>query len=876
MQRRVKSIRNESLESGCEDIWVTVEIGDHNKYHQITFCGIYLSPPVQKTILKHFIDNFSKISDKINSNVCIVGDFNLGTIDWEMESLTEGYQTSSLNQLFIDFVNLNGFKQFNSVKNRMNRILDLVLVDFSNIEVSSSVDRLCSEDPLHPPIVVVLPLVKESTLSYNSINCKRNFHKVDYQAVNNYLAEIKWEDLFMGVTDVNVLVNMFYREIEYAIDKFVPVSGKSRNKYPPWYSNCLIRRLKEKEKYRKKYNKFHNPLDNLSYRLLSERCSKLTMKCYRDFLAKTEQRISRDPKYFWSYVKQKRGGTSSIPAVITEGTRKYSNGDDICNLFATHFSSSYMNPNKIIPASVYGDLNCCCQALGMISVDREQIIKLLKSIDVSKGAGSDGIPPIFIVSCASALVDPLYIIFRTSLCSGVFPLAWKTAKVVPLHKSGSVHSIRNYRPISILPIFSKVLEQLVYPYIQSHYEKYASDRQHGFLNRRSTITNLVEYVEDITERLDKNEQVDAIYTDFSRAFDRVVHDILLQKLSYLGFTGVIHKWINSYLTCRSFYVVVNGFQSNIHGIASGVPQGSHLGPVLFNIFINDLPQIFQHCTPLLFADDLKIYKTIKSCQDAIMFQNDVRSLEKWCSHNGVDLNIAKCFHIKFTRKHHIIQSHYKLKDTEITEVDVVKDLGIILDRKLTFQPHIDYIIKRASRMLGFVLRNAKFFKNYNTKMVLFNILVRSCLEYGSVVWRPHFSTHSLRIERIQKRFVRHLASSIGNSNRNFSYKRALEGFKLTSLESRRIISDLVFLFKLFNSTIYSPQLLSKLFIRVPARMPRKPIPLFVPPRRRTVLGSHSPIARITKQYNECAGSSDTDLCAVSLYKFKNHLFQKYK
>ncbi|CAH2109298.1 unnamed protein product [Euphydryas editha] len=222
-----------------------------------------------------------------------------------MESLTEGYQTSSLDQFFIDFVNLNSFKQCNSVKNRMNKILDLVLVDFSNIEVSISVDRLCLEDPLHPPIVVVLPLVKESTLSYNSINCKRNFHKVDYQAVNNYLAEIKWEDLFMGVTDVNVVVNMFYREIGYAIGKFVPISGKSRNKYPPWYSNCLIRRLKEKEKYRKKYNKFHNPLDNLSYRLLSERCSKLTMKCYCDFLVKTEQRISRDPKNFWSYVKQK-------------------------------------------------------------------------------------------------------------------------------------------------------------------------------------------------------------------------------------------------------------------------------------------------------------------------------------------------------------------------------------------------------------------------------------------------------------------------------------------------------------------------------------------------------------------------------------------
>lgn len=302
---------------------------------------------------------------------------------------------------------------------------------------------------------------------------------------------------------------------------------------------------------------------------------------------------------------------------------------------------------------------------------------------------------------------------------------------------------------------AKVFEALVCPQIQGHFQKYITDHQHGFVKARSTYTNLVTFVEGLADTMDKHGETDVIYTDFSKAFDKVSHSILIDKLSAYGFVGNFIKWMQSYLTERFFFVVVNGYQSNSYKIISGVPQGSHLGPILFNVFINDIPQCFLASSPFLFADDLKISRKITSECDASILQADLDRLYQWCSFNSMELNLDKCFFIKFTRKHHTIKSKYHIGGRRIKEVNTIRDLGVILDQKLTFIQHIDNIIKRASNMLGFIIRNCKIFKKEKSKILLYNTLVRSILEYCSVVWRPHYATHVLRIERIQKRFLWH-------------------------------------------------------------------------------------------------------------------------
>lgn len=273
----------------------------------------------------------------------------------------------------------------------------------------------------------------------------------------------------------------------------------------------------------------------------------------------------------------------------------------------------------------------------------------------------------------------------------------------------------------------------------------------------------------------------------------------------------------------------------------------------------------------MYADDLKFGKIIENVSDSKLLQEDLDRLGNWCKQNKMHLNHKKCQLIKFTRNLKIIDSSYLIDGHKIHEQDTVRDLGILYDRKLTFVPHIENIIKRGSKLLGFVIRNGKPFRNPKTKILLFYSLIRSILEYSSVVWRPHYSTHSLRIERLQKRFLRHLAFSVGMAKKLRSYDERLNHFGMLSLSERRDIIDMSFLFKLFRNGSDCPQILENFNLRVPSRIPRKPITPLYPPLSRTVLGSYSPVSRLCKTLNKY--SDIVDIHHDSLATFRNTIYK---
>lgn len=441
---------------------------------------------------------------------------------------------------------------------------------------------------------------------------------------------------------------------------------------------------------------------------------------------------------------------------------------------------------------------------------------------------------------------------------------------MPIYKSDDNDNIVNYRPISILSTLAKVFESMICPYIQSHFKLYLNASQHGFVGSRSTCTNLVTFTEMLVDAVDSGKQFDVIYTDFSKAFDRVPHSILLYKLSAYGITGTLYNWLKSYLENRLFFVAVNGYQSETYKTTSGVPQGSHIGPVLFNMFVNDIPNYLQFSECYMYADDLKFCRLIESNDDTALLQRDIDSLAQWCTDNDMELNVKKCYHMKYTRKKKFVPSEYRVGPVVIQEVNQIRDLGVTFDKELTFVPHIENIIKKASRMLGFVIRNVAGFRRSSTKILLYNCIVRNVLEYCSTVWRPHYATHNLRLERIQKRFLWHLAFSSGVAKKKRSYEARLAHFKIISLERRRKITDAVFLYKLLRCKIDCPQLLSKFKFRVPARYPRAPITPLHPPLRRTVLGASSIIPRLCKLLNSY--SDLVDVHSDSLGKFHKITF----
>lgn len=842
----------DSWQSNCEDMWVTVDCSTSHSSHQVAFCAVYLPPPVCLRVFEQFIEHCNAVLDSTNIPICIMGDFNLGIINWD-DLGNVNVPMPSVCQRLIEFIDTNKLIQHNNIKNCSGRMLDLILSTELNLGVTESCYPLVNIDKLHPPLDLLLSFVKANNLPYNKLNIRPNFYRADYDRITETLNKHNWCDLFRG-KDVNEMLVVFYDVLNGIINDHIPKYKTPNSKYPPWFNKTFVRLLKEKNKLRLRYRKYGNPLDEIELRLLAKRSQVLAKELYNGYIKDLEANIKENPKLFWSYVKTKRGGSSSYPLTMTDGqTIKTSNGPTICDLFANYFSSSYTADNGAGGGSDSEFLqslfsNGLC--LESPVVTRDCLLKKLKALNVTKGAGPDGIPPIFISACASALVWPLQIIYNTSLTSGIFPVQWKLAKVVPVYKSNKKDIVSNYRPISILSTFAKIFESIICPYIQDHLRLYISDYQHGFVAMRSTATNLLTFTESVTCALDKNTQFDVIYTDFSKAFDRISHSVLIHKLSAYGVTGTLLEWLKSYLTGRQFYVVVNGFESEKYCITSGVPQGSHLAPILFNLFINDLPSCFRFSECYLYADDLKIARKVESLCDAELLQDDLNRLHLWCNNNGLQLNIMKCHHIKFTRKtSSCVRTDYFIDSHKVQEVDELRDLGVIFDKKVTFVSHVDNVVGRASKMLGFVLRNTKGFKNSATKVILYNSLVRSVLEYCSVVWRPHYATHSLRLERVQKRFLWHLAFSTGKAKQLPSYITRLRYFGMLSLATRRDIADSTFIYKLLTNKVDCPQLLSLIRFNAPSRYPKRAITPLCPPLRRTVLGANSPISRLCKILN---------------------------
>lgn len=257
-----------------------------------------------------------------------------------------------------------------------------------------------------------------------------------------------------------------------------------------------------------------------------------------------------------------------------------------------------------------------------------------------------------------------------------------------------------------------------------------------------------------------------------------------------------------------------------------MPQGSLLGPLLFNIFINDISSCFQHSQFLLYADDMKVFRTIKDLTDCNLLQEDLDRLAEYCHNNRLDLNVSKCSSITFSRSAKAIQFSYKLKAQVLIKVTEVRDLGVIHDTKLTYNKHLDYIINKANRSLGFIRRVSSEFTNIKTIKILYCSYVRSSLEYCSQVWNPQYHIYINRLESIQKRFIRYIQFKCKTYDP--SYESRAKRFHLLPLFERRRIADIVSLLKIAQNKIDSPVLLSKIYLKVPSRSSRIPSLLYTP------------------------------------------------
>lgn len=857
----IQSTHHRELQSNAEDVWISITAKNNKK---IYLCCVYL-PPGDDFAYSCFTNNLNSINHIFDKNtVVILGDFNMSQVQWVAvpnEHFLEPINVDNKASNLLDNLSYYEFMQFNNKVNVYNKTLDLIFSNSDIInDVHQSANPIVNEDNYHPALEFHVKSDNFETLDRNT-NVSYNFHKADYDSINTELSYINWHDLFSHSNDLNEIVEIFYEQIYKLIKNYVP-KCKKRKRFPQYFKDSTIKVIREKNKFHRKWKTYKSLNYYNMFSTLRERSKQLIKRDYDQYINSIETNISGNKNAFWKYISNKRKNSSTIPQTLFYNDKEASNGNDIANLFSSYFQSVILPNTTALPNRdvqyISADVN---------HFTNTQVSDIINSLDITKSTGPDGIPPMFIKKCATYLHIPLTIIYNKSTQYGIFPDKWKTGYVVPIFKSGDKHNVENYRPITKLSIFGKMLELLLHKEIFNQVKNTVIEEQHGFFLNRSIESNLLSYAEDIVVALDNQCQTDAIYTDFSKAFDKIDHGILLRKLEKVGICGNLLRWIKSYITNRSQLVTVHGYKSLPYSITSGVPQGSHLGPLLFIIYINDIKECIINCKFLLYADDLKIYRVVESEFDCLRIQSDLDRLNDYCLSNNLFINYSKCHSISFTRNKNIINFSYKIKDTLIKKVEVIKDLGVFLDSKWSFERHVELLVNSCNKMLGFISRTSKPFKNSKTCITLYYAFIYSKLNFASSIWCPHYTTYINRIENIQNKFLRFLACKNHMVILNHNYQPIREYYKILTLVGRRKITDLILLYKIINFKTNSSNLLSKINFQIPSHNLRS-ADLFIIPFRRTNLGKNSPLCRMATLYNRYCSEIDIFTIGLKLFKYK--------
>ena len=512
-------------------------------------------------------------------------------------------------------------------------------------------------------------------------------------------------------------------------------------------------------------------------------------------------RKNEKAKKFWSFVKSLKKDAFGINSLRENGILKTDTLDkaNICN---RQFESAFTRESDTeIPSKGTSPFT----PMGEITVDPKGVLKLLNNLNIHKASGPDGLSARVLKECSSEISPMLALIYNESLAQGTVPDDWRQANVAPVFKKGEKYNAANYRPVSLTCICCKTLEHIIVSNINKHlaFESILADCQHGFRSQRSCETQLVQFYHDMISNLDgardrSQKQTDVIIMDFAKAFDKVPHRRLLYKLGYYGIRGSTHKWISSWLSERSQKVVLDGQASDPVPVLSGVPQGSVLGPVLFLIFINDLPDNIRSSVRL-FADDCVLYRNIKSPIDCQILQDDLNSLSQWETDWQMKFNVAKCHSMRVTR--HLpdnqILFDYTLHQQKLEQVQSAKYLGLTITDNLDWGQHVSEISCKATKTMGFLRRNLALAPKH-TKEVAYKTLVRPQLEYAAPIWNPYHKLQIQEVEKVQRTAARWTCRRWRNTS---SVGDMLDELEWPSLEARREQSSLTFFYKIHSGTV---------------------------------------------------------------------------
>lgn len=845
-----------NIDSFVDIEFIAVVIKLKHKRFLVTCSYIPPSSP-QSLYIQHAeaIKHIAQFSNELDTLI-VMGDFNLPSLSWKFVPEDKYYVPIKLSDSSKDFINMlqdMGLFQINGVINDFSKILDLILVtDKDDCNVNRTIPVTTPEDRFHPAIELIINLPLEHNYILPTIHEKVfAFKQTNYNALNELIVNVDWNSILAFPSEKNTQIDhifkVLYNKLFNFMDLCIPKYRMKSESGPPWNNGQLSRAKNNKNKCYKKFKRSGSSVDYSRYAVSRAEYTRTNKLCYALYLNKIQNNIKYDPKSFYNFINSKKR-TTGYPTVMKFNQNESCDATCISDLFADFFSTTYSDAtydkNGNYPFPIAEN-----PAISISFFDTQTVANGLKKLKFSYKYGPDKIPSNILIMCAEALSIPLTILFNTSIKFGYFPKIWKESFIVPLFKSGTRSDIKNYRGIAKLSIIPKFFEKLITENLYYQISNIISPYQHGFKKGCSTTTNLLQLTIAINRGFFAGNQTDVIYTDFSKAFDKVNHALLVKKLQIMGFTDLTLKWIYSYLSNRVQTVLFNKTFSRKINVPSGVPQGSHLGPALFLLFINDLPGVIKFSNVLMYADDVKIFLTYNHVLDHQRLQDDLSCFYEWCKANLMELNLKKCKLMRFSRNNPAIV-YYFLGGIQVDAVENFLDLGILLDPKLSFNSHITFMINKARGTLGYIKRWAREFDDPYITKTLYMALVRPILEYGSIIWDPIYQTYSNLIESVQKQFLLFCLRGLHfNPLMLPSYTSRLALIKLPTLKSRRTMLNVSFILNIINGDICAGFLINEISFNIPQRPSRNFIPLSIKFFRANY-GDADPLRRMCNTFNQ--------------------------
>ena len=732
-------------QSGVEDIWISVQC---RKLPSVIVGCIYRHP-------KAHSDSFEYINEKLKcaillkKTIFVLGDLNDNLLAHD-NKLSHIISSNKLTQIV---------KKPTRITPTSATLLDVIITNSPEI---------ISDSDVIPHIIGDHDLI---TLTANITKPKRLPVVKTFRDLKNYsndilclhiLNELQNLNKIMATDNINEQVDVLTSVFSQSLEKCAPFVTREIKRPPaPWITSEIRDVMATRDLAHKE--------------LKTDRLNQLLQERYKHLKKRTKSLISAaKQQYYHNELSNAKGNTSAtwntVKNLIPSKTKQnnccfddvVTKAEEFNHFFANIGSNTFASAQASLHANTSGNsqpdaprpVASVINPFRPQPVDINTVILTVKHLRNTKSYGSDNISLRFIKD--SLFVTAFYLthIINTSIITGVFPSAWKTSIVTPLHKNGDTEVVSNYRPISLLPIFSKIIEKIVSNQLTSFLEtnKLLSNTQHGFRPKLSTTTALTSITDKIYHNMD-NKQISLLtLCDLSKAFDSVSHPILLQKLSKVN---IDRFWFVSYLENRTQCVRLQNTKSSQLNVKFGVPQGSILGPILFNIYVNDLSNYISNCTLVQYADDTQFLHSgkIDSLQEILNKTTaTLTGARDYFLKNGLQLNTTKTQCIFIGSRQYISQIPsdvaIHIGDTIVKPSISVKNLGIYMDSHLSFNIHINELCKKVMGVLIYINRIKENFDE-NTRHIIVQSLALSLINYGNIIWGTACNTHISKVQKMQ-------------------------------------------------------------------------------------------------------------------------------